>query len=312
MTAEQTQRIRNCVPSEEKHPGRDKISQGRLNSLANIHCISAQILATVGFSTVLLLSCAHQPAKAESPHTSGSATSAQSESDSPYATGPMTSARAEVLVAHEGRTEADRLKDERRKPTRLLPFLELQPGQRVADLGAGDGYTTELIARGIGPEGVLFAQNNSYSLTNFVGKSWPTRLKRTVMKQVVRVDAEFESPLPAEAHSLDLITLLFSYHDVIAGGYDVASMNAAIFSSLRPGGLYVIADHRAAMDASESVEKEKHRIKESKVISQVETAGFILVEEAHFLDDPSDDLTAISYKIDFKTDRFLLKFRKPQ
>ena len=44
---------------------------------------------------------------------------------------------------------------------------------------------------------------------------------------------------------------------------------------------------------------------------QVLAAGFERGRSSDFLRDPSDDLTAISYTIGFKTDRFVLEFIKP-
>ena len=37
----------------------------------------------------------------------------------------------------------------------MLTFFGLEPGQKVADLAAGGGYTTELLARAVGPSGVV-------------------------------------------------------------------------------------------------------------------------------------------------------------
>src|SRR5437762_2539831 len=68
-------------------------------------------------------------------------------------------ANPQEIVAAPDRTERDRAMDEHRKPVEMLTFFELGPGMRVAELGAGGGYTTELLARAVGPTSVVFAQD---------------------------------------------------------------------------------------------------------------------------------------------------------
>jgi predicted methyltransferase len=216
-----------------------------------------------------------------------------------------------AIVAAADRTDKDKETDSRRHPVELLQFLKIQPGSHVADLGAGGGYTTELLVRAVGPEGVVYAQNNKLTLEKYIKDAWPERLKREVNRQVVRMDQEYEAPFSAEAKDLDLVTLMFSYHDVIAQGGDRAQLNAAVFAALKPGGSYVIADHRAADGSGLAAADSVHRIEPALVQKEVEAAGFQLAESADFLKDPKDELKEPSYKVGFNTDRFLLKFVKP-
>lgn len=51
-----------------------------------------------------------------------------------------------AIVAAEDRDPEDLETDVRRKPAELLAFMRLAPGMKVADIGAGFGYTTELLA----------------------------------------------------------------------------------------------------------------------------------------------------------------------
>lgn len=225
---------------------------------------------------------------------------------------PITpSPEAQAIVDAADRTEADRKTDARRRPAELLTFLEVGPGMKVADLAAGGGYTTELLVRAVGQQGTVFAQNNAFTLERFVKESWPARLEREVMANVVRVDAEYDAPLPPEATGLDLVTIVFSYHDIIAQGHDPAPFNAAVFAALAPGGRYVILDHSAAPGTPASEAKALHRIDEAVVVEQVLAAGFTQGRTSDFLRDPSDDLSAVSYEIGFETDRFALEFVKP-
>jgi predicted methyltransferase len=64
------------------------------------------------------------------------------------ATAPPASSE---LVSAADRTDRDRSMDSARKPQEMLAFLGVRPGMRVAEVGAGGGYTTELLARAVGP-----------------------------------------------------------------------------------------------------------------------------------------------------------------
>lgn len=219
---------------------------------------------------------------------------------------------ARAVVAAPDRTASDRAADERRHPVAFLEFLKLKQGARVADLGAGGGYTTELLARAVGPQGAVFGQNNALTIERYVGQSWPARLKREVNRKVVRMDLEYEAPFVPESQALDLVTLMFSYHDVVVQGGDRAEMNLAVLRALKPGGHFVIADHSAEPGSGLAAATKLHRIEREIVRREVENAGFEFVEDASFLEDDSDDMTSVSYEVGFRTDRYILKFVKPE
>src|SRR5262245_31512644 len=70
----------------------------------------------------------------------------------------LTDAKIAEVVNSPDRTPADRENDKRRKPEQMLAFIGLRPGMVALDVVAGGGYTTELLARGIGPSGRVFGQ----------------------------------------------------------------------------------------------------------------------------------------------------------
>ena len=109
----------------------------------------------------------------------------------------------------------------------------------------GLGYTAELLARIVGPKGVVYAQNDKFILERFAEAPWSARLQKPVMKNVVRVDREFDDPLPPEARDLDAVVMILFYHDTVWLGTDRARMNAAVFRALKPGGMFAIVDHSA-------------------------------------------------------------------
>src|SRR6478735_10121300 len=64
-----------------------------------------------------------------------------------------------AIIAAPDRTEADLQTDKRRDPLKLLAFTGARPGMKVLDMGAGGGYSTELMARAVAPNGTVYAQN---------------------------------------------------------------------------------------------------------------------------------------------------------
>jgi len=188
---------------------------------------------------------------------------------------------------------------------------------KVADLGAGGGYTTELLARAVAPGGVVYAQNPAGFL-KFVGDAWKTRLERPAMRGVVRVDRELGAPLPPEATGLDAVVMNAIYHDTAWLEVDRAAMNRAVFAALRPGGAYVVIDSSARAGTGAADSKTLHRIDEALVRAEVEAAGFRLAAEGSFLRNAEDARdwnaappAAAAAGKRGTSDRFVLRFVRP-
>ena len=213
------------------------------------------------------------------------------------------------------RTAADRALDTGRHPAETLAFFGVQKDMRVADLGAGGGYTTELLARVVGPTGRVYGQNTPFILEHFAAKPWAERLARPVNANVVRADRDFDDPLPPEAHDLDAVVMILFYHDTVWMNVDRARMNAAIFRALRPGGVFGIVDHSARAGTGTADVKTLHRIDETVVVKEIEAAGFRLDAEASFLRNPDDardwnDSPREAAERRGTSDRFVLRFVK--
>ncbi|AKT40936.1 class I SAM-dependent methyltransferase [Chondromyces crocatus] len=214
------------------------------------------------------------------------------------------------------RSATDRALDPGRHPAETLSFLGITPSAKVAELGAGGGYTAELLARIVGPSGTVYGQNSAFILERFAEAPWSERLTKPLMKPVVRVDRPFDDPLPPEAKELDAVLMLFFYHDTFWMGVDRDAMNRAVFRALKPGGVYGILDHSGRPGTGTSEVKTLHRIEEQVVREEIERAGFKLAAEATFLRNPDDprDWNASPSAAGEKrgqSDRFVLKFVKP-
>src|SRR6266481_2168109 len=71
----------------------------------------------------------------------------------------LSSAQIIEILSSPDRTAADRTNDLRRKPEQMLGFIGIRPGIIALDLSAAGGYTTELLARSIGPTGKVYGQS---------------------------------------------------------------------------------------------------------------------------------------------------------
>lgn len=216
----------------------------------------------------------------------------------------------DAIIAALDRSEADRKTDVRRRPAQLLAFTGVRPGMRVLDLATGAGYSTELLARAVGPTGVVYGQDAPSTIAR-ARAAFDARAKLPAMKNVVRLFREFDDPVPSEVRDLDLITFFFEYHEMPNAQVDRSKMNHRLFEILKPGGVLVIADHSARAGEGGSVGPTLHRIEESLVRQDVEAAGFRLIAEGNFLRNPADKRDVTVFKSPVPVDEFVLKFERP-
>jgi predicted methyltransferase len=222
--------------------------------------------------------------------------------------GALSRPQIEAIVASPDRSDADRRNDVRRKPVEMLAFVGARPGMAVLDVSAGGGYTSELLARAVAPNGRVYGQTPRVPGATLAG-----RLKTPAGANIVSVVQPFDNPVPADVGGagLDLVTLMFNYHDFGALGVDRARLNGAVFAALKPGGLYVVADHAGRAGTGISESGTLHRVEETLVRREVEAAGFRFVADASFLRNPADPRDREEPDPPQPKDEFVLKFVKP-
>jgi predicted methyltransferase len=88
-------------------------------------------------------------------------------------------------------------------------------------------------------------------------------------------------------------------------------MNRAVFAALKPGGLYVVADHSGRAGTGISESGTLHRVEEAFVKDEVERAGFRLLATADFLRNPNDPRDRETPDPEQPKDEFVLKFVRP-
>ncbi|MFT4065935.1 hypothetical protein [Paraburkholderia sp.] len=208
-------------------------------------------------------------------------------------------------------------RDVRDRTADVLGFIDIAPGDRVVDFLPFRGYFTRLFASMVGDHGCVFAAIPAG--LNKIGRIDAGRqeVERIALdrRNVALLDggAGVAGAPPAD---IDVFFVGQNYHDLHAplmGPVDIRSFNDAIFRALRPGGRYIIVDHVALPDARPEVPATLHRIDPAVARREVEAAGFEYAGEHDALRNRGDPRTASIFArgIRYRTDRFILKFRKP-
>jgi predicted methyltransferase len=216
----------------------------------------------------------------------------------------------DAIVTSPDRSDADRQTDQRREPAKMLAFTGVKSGIKVLDMGSGAGYSTELLARAVGPEGRVYAQESA-AVMERVKDKFDIRAQNPVMKNVVHVIRNYDDPIPPDVSGLDMITFFYAYHDTTYMPVDRAKMNQQMFAALKPGGYLIIADHSAKLGDGTTVGKTLHRIEESALRHEIEAAGFKLAAEGDFLHHPEDPRDVPVFKPAVPVNEFVLKYQKP-
>ncbi len=224
-----------------------------------------------------------------------------------------------AAVADTSRPEADLARDAGRKPADVLEFFGIAPGMSVLDLFSGGGYYAEILSHLVGPNGRVVAHSNLRYL-DFVGDEFKARHADDRLANVDVLMAE-NNELELNADQFDAILMVLSYHDTYwddpENGWpkiDIPQFHAELFDSLKPGGTLGLIDHYATAGSPRETGGTLHRIDPDIVIAELELAGFVLDAKSDLLRNMEDDhsLGVFDPSIRGKTDRFVLRFKKPE
>lgn len=157
-------------------------------------------------------------------------------------------------------------------PEEVLAALGVQPGERVADIGAGGGYFTFKLAEAVGPGGVVYAVDVDRDMTDYLQERAAEEGYRNVDVVLAPPD---DSTLPPA--SVDLVFTCNTYHHF---GHPVEYFSR-VRGALRPGGRVAIID----LDAQRStlVWLFGHGTPPSTIATQMATAGYRLERSYDFL-----------------------------
>jgi predicted methyltransferase len=223
-----------------------------------------------------------------------------------------------AAVADKARPDADRARDVNRKPDESVAFSDLKPGQKVADLIPGSGYFTRIFSVVVGPKGHVFAVAPAPRPDAPAGAP-----DRAAAVKAIAADPHYSNVSVVQVafatlklpEQVDLVWTSDNYHDLHnIPNMDVGAMDKAIFDALKPGGTYIVLDHRAEKGSGFRDTSTLHRSDPEAVKQEVVAAGFVFVGQSEVLRNPNDPHTSKIFDADVqgKTDQYILKFRKPK
>lgn len=222
----------------------------------------------------------------------------------------------EAAVMSTERTEEEKARDPNRKPAEVLAFAGLEPGMTVLDINSGGGYYTEILARAVGDDGMVYAHNGPVYwafVKDSIGKRYEGRLDNV---ELIHSDSE---AVDLDEGSVDLAIMVLAYHDYYfqhearsTPQADVPAALASIHKALKPGGKILIIDHVGPAGADAEAMNKLHRIDPALVKKQMMEAGFTLASESDLLANPDDDMSTGPFapEIRGKTDRFIHLYTK--
>ena len=224
-----------------------------------------------------------------------------------------------AAVDNPSRPDSDRQRDGGRRPAEVLEFFGIAPGASVLEMFAGGGYYTELLASVVGDSGSVVAHMNE-TFMSFVGEEFAARHADNRLPNVEILMAE-NNELALEAGQFDAVTMTLNFHDLYWVApergwvqFDVAKLLTELHKGLKSGGTLGIIDHYAAAGSPSETGGTLHRIDPDVVIAAVEAAGFVLDGKSDLLRNMEDDHSKNVFDPDIrgKSDRFVLRFRKPE
>jgi len=212
-----------------------------------------------------------------------------------------------AAVADSRRPEADTARDVERHPTEIVAFAGVHPGMAVAEIAPGGGYYTRLLAAAVGPQGKVYALVPSFFATRPGGMDAINALAAQYDNiEVVVVEGYDSLTLP---QPVDLVWTTENYHDLANG--NIGAVNTAALNVLKPGGIYFVEDH-SAPGTGLAATRTLHRIDPMAVVAQVTASGFVLEAVSDAVANPDDPHTANPREVEPTSDKFALRFRRPQ
>jgi ubiquinone/menaquinone biosynthesis C-methylase UbiE len=165
-----------------------------------------------------------------------------------------------LVMGHEAASWLDRPEREKEERTsKLIKLMAFQPGEVVADVGAGSGYITFRIAKAVGEKGKVYAVDIQQELLDLI----QSRAKKQKLENIDAVLGKIDDPtLPAG--QIDTVILVDVYHE-FSHPYE---MMAGIVKALKPGGRVAFVEYRLE-DAKVPI-KLVHKMTEKQVIKEME------------------------------------------
>ena len=153
-------------------------------------------------------------------------------------------------------------REQEENTTQLLKNLAVQPGNVIADIGAGSGYHSTVLSKMVG-NGKVYAVDVEREMIAYLND----RIKREGNKNIIPV-LSTEKKVSLPANSMDMMLLVDVYHE-FSFPYEMA---ISMLEALKPGGKLVLVEFRAE-DPNVPI-KSIHKMSQQQAVKEFKAAGF--------------------------------------
>ena len=154
------------------------------------------------------------------------------------------------------------------KPDQIMDALAIADGSAVADIGAGAGWFTIHLARRVGPNGIVYAQDVQRQMLEAIRR----RVAREGLQNVeTRLGADSAPNLPSGA--LDAVLVVDTYPEV----ENRVTLLRNLAASLKPGGRLGIVNYKPGRGGPGPAPEEGVRVDSASVERDAQAAGLRVV-----------------------------------
>ncbi|MBT3992639.1 MAG: class I SAM-dependent methyltransferase [Gammaproteobacteria bacterium] len=241
------------------------------------------------------------------------------------------------IISGEHRSDQNKIRNEARHPKETLEFFGLEKTMTVVEVWPSAGWYTEVIAPYLNDSGQYISASFDVNTDNeYFGKmakrfqnkldEYPDlygNVKHGVLEAPDRIEI-------AETNSVDMVLTFRNIHNWMARG-QTEMMFKGFYKVLKPGGILGVVEHRGNSSITQDPKAKSGYVNQEFAIALAEQSGFIFEESSEINANPKDNkehregvwTLAPTYrnlsddeKADYKSigesDRFTLRFRKPE
>jgi ubiquinone/menaquinone biosynthesis C-methylase UbiE len=167
--------------------------------------------------------------------------------------------------------QREKRRDEKLHPDRVMAAVGVQPDMVIGEVGAGEGYFSVKLARRVGPNGRIYANDIDEDALEELDQ----RCREEGLTNIVTVVGEDDDPLLPDG-ALEMVFMVYSFHDI----EQQVALLVNLEKDLKPGGTVVILDQDP-----DKTKEYGHFLTTDQVVDLFDQAGYRLVRSETFLEE---------------------------
>jgi predicted methyltransferase len=200
--------------------------------------------------------------------------------------------KLKATIEGKHRVAANAARDAARHPYETLAFFGIRPDMTVVELSPEGGWYTEILAPYLREQGKLIGAEMEIKPANKYAMRFKAKLDSNpavydkVAIGIFEPGKRYDFAAPG---SVDMVLTFRNVHNwVELGDQKMQELFKAVHTSLKPGGVLGVTDHRLPASMKQDAEARSGYVHEAWVIRTVEAAGFKLVAKSEINANPKD------------------------